>query len=111
MKSIRAGPDLVPMSRCSAAMDACVCAISPATMAGSVSSGVGARRQRRHDLTLVRDRRDEVVAFQNGLQRIPDQRIAPPHDFEEARTPGGGGQALGDVDEQPPAGLVHPREG
>ena len=70
----------------------------------------GSTTGRRTDLTLVGDRRDEVVAFQDGLQRVPDQRIAPPHDFQEACTAGRGHQALGDVDEEPPAGLVHPRE-
>ena len=33
----------------------------------------GGAAGRRADLTLVRDRRDEVVAFQDGLQRVPDQ--------------------------------------
>ena len=61
--------------------------------------------------TRVRERRDEVVAVEDGLQRVPDQRIASPHDVQEAGAARGRGQAPGDVDEQPPAGLVHRRHG
>ncbi len=57
----------------------------------------------------VRQRRDEIVAVEDGLQSVPDQRIASPHDVQEAGAARGRGQAPGDVDEQPPAGLVHRR--
>jgi len=67
--------------------------------------------RRRAPGTLVRDRRDEVAAFEDGLQRVPDQRIGPPQGLEDASAGRWRSQALGDVDEQPPAGLVHPREG
>ena len=56
---------------------------------------------------LVRKRRDEVAAFEDGLQRVPEQRVAPPHDLEEVGAARRRHQALGDVDEQPPAGLGH----
>ncbi len=61
--------------------------------------------------TLVRERRDEVAAVEDGLQRVPDQRIGPPQELEEAGAARWRSQARGDVDEQPPAGLVHRREG
>ena len=61
--------------------------------------------------TLVRERRDEVAAFEDGLQRVPDQRIGFPDELQEAGAARRRGQALGDVDEQPPAGLVHGRAG
>ncbi|CCF83973.1 hypothetical protein NITHO_2930003 [Nitrolancea hollandica Lb] len=57
--------------------------------------------------TLVRERQDEVTAIENGLQRVPDQRIASPQDLQEAGAARRRSQALGNVDEQPPAGLVH----
>jgi len=67
--------------------------------------------RRRAPGTLVRERRDEVVAFEDGLQRVPDQRIGLPQGLEDASAGRWRSQALDDVDEQPPAGLVHPREG
>src|SRR5262245_943320 len=39
---------------------------------------------RRPYRTLVRERRDEIAAIKDGLQRVPDQRIAFPHDLQEA---------------------------
>ena len=59
--------------------------------------------------TLVRDRRDEVAAIEDGLQRVPDQRIGLPEDLKESGAARRRGQAPGDVDEQPPTGLVHRR--
>src|ERR1700693_5291567 len=104
MKSNSADPDLIRMLRFKAAMDSRLRPISSVTMAGSVAIGAGrpaagvppgtpfGRRGRapcgRTAGTLVRDRRDEVVTFEDGLQRVPDQWIAPPHDFQEACTAG-----------------------
>src|SRR3970040_40595 len=68
----------------------------------------GARR--RPAGTLVRERPDEVVAFEDGLQRVPDQRLGFPQDLQEACAARWRSQVLGDVDEQPPAGLVHRAE-
>ena len=34
--------------------------------------------------TLVRERRDEIAAIEDGLQRVPDQRIGLPQGLEEA---------------------------
>ena len=65
---------------------------------------------RRPGGTLVRERRDEVAAVEDGLQRVPDQRIGSPQGLQEAGAARRRSQALGDVDEQPPAGLVHRRE-
>src|SRR3981081_1533318 len=56
---------------------------------------------------LVRRRWDEVVAFEDALQRIPDQRIGFPEALYKAGADRRRCQAPGDVDEQPPAGLVH----
>ena len=75
MKSSSAGPDFVRMSRFRAAMEAWLRPISSATMAGSVSIGAWRAAGRRPGGTLVRERPDEVVAFEDGLQRVPDQRI------------------------------------
>ena len=88
-------------------MEAWFRAISSSTIAGSVSRRGGRAASRRAAGTLVREGRDEVAAFEDGLQRVPDQRIAPPHDFQEACAARRRRQAPGDVDEQPPAGLVH----
>ena len=57
--------------------------------------------------SLVRERRDEVAAFEDGLQRVPDQRIGFPQDLQEACAARWRSQSPGDVDEQPSAGLVH----
>ena len=63
------------MSRSSAAMDASVRAISSVTMAGSVSIGSGAPPTGGGAPgAVVRERRDEVVAVDDGLQRVADQR-------------------------------------
>jgi hypothetical protein len=87
------------MSRFKAAMEAWLRPISSVTMAGSVSIEPGG--------TLVRDRPDEIAACEDGPQRVPDQRIAPPHELQEAGTARRRRQLPGDVDEQPPAGIVH----
>ena len=55
----------------------------------------------------VRERRDEAVAFEDGLQRVADQRIGLPHDLQEPARLAGEASDLGDVDEQPAAGLGH----
>ena len=65
----------------------------------------------RADGTLVRQRRDEVAAFEDGLQRIADQRIALPKDLQDGGAARWRSQALGDIDEQTPASLVHRGEG
>ena len=57
--------------------------------------------------TLARERRDEAVACEDGLQRVAGQRIGLPHDLQEARAARWRGQDLGDVDEQAPASLGH----
>ena len=95
MKSSSADPDFVRMSRFKAAMEAWLRSISSATMAGSVSIGAGAPPAGAPAGTLVRERRDEVAAFEDGLQRVPDQRIGSPQDLQEAgaarrRTPAPG---------------------
>jgi hypothetical protein len=56
---------------------------------------------------FVRERRDEVAAVEDGLQRVPDQRIGLPRDLQEAGAIRGRGQVPGDVDEQTPARLGH----
>lgn len=61
----------------------------------------------RSALARVGERRDEIVTVEDGLQRVPDQRIASSYEVQEAGAARGRGQALGDVDEQPLAGLVH----
>ena len=76
-------------------------------MAGSVSIGTGAPPAGGTPRTLVRERRDEVAAFDDGLQRVPDQRIASPHDLQETGAARWRRQVRGDIDEQPPAGHVH----
>ena len=51
---------------------------------GRIGLDRGRRVARRRDAgALVRERRDEVVAFEDGLQRVPDQRIGFPQDLEE----------------------------
>ena len=111
MKSSSASPDFAWMSRSRAAMEAWLRPISSMTMAGSVS--IWARRLvgRRLGGILVRERRDEVAAVEDGLQRVPDQRIPLPQDLQEACPARWRSQAEGDVDEQPPARLVHRPEG
>ena len=111
MKSSSADPDFVRMSRFKAAMEAWLRPISSATMAGSVSIGAGASPPAPHPGggIRVRERADEVAAFEDGLQRVPDQRIASPHDLQETCAARRRSQSPGDVDEQPPAGLVHRR--
>ena len=88
-------------------MEAWLRPTSSATMAGSVSIGAGASLGGAAPGTLVRERPDEVAAIEDGLQRVPDQRIAFPHDLQEPCAARRRGQRLRDVDEQPPAGLGH----
>ena len=57
--------------------------------------------------TVVREQADEVAAIEDGLQRVPDQRVRFPQRFQDAGAACRRGQTRGDVDEQPPAGLVH----
>ena len=61
--------------------------------------------------TLVRERPDEAVALEDGLQRVPGQRIGSPQGLQEAGAARRRGQPLGDVDEQAAAGLGHGRGG
>ena len=88
-------------------MDSWLRPIRSVTMAGSVSIGACAPPAGRPAGTLVRERRDEVAAFEDGLQRVPDQRIGFPQGLQEAGAARWRRQVRGDVDEQPPAGLVH----
>ena len=67
--------------------------------------GAGRRTRGR----LVGEQRDEA-AVDDGLQRVTHQRLLPPDHGQEGAADGGRRQALRDVDEQPPAGLVHARE-
>jgi hypothetical protein len=59
---------------------------------------------------LVRERPDEVAAFEDGLERVPDERIGFP-EVQETCAAGWGGQVPGDIDEKPPASVVHARGG
>ncbi len=68
---------------------------------------VGTAAHRRPAGELVRERRDEVTAFDDGLERVPEQRVGPAQELEEACATRGRGQLAGDVDEQPPTGLGH----
>lgn len=98
------------MSRRRAARDARLRSTSPVTTAGSVSTGAGGEPPpRRPRENRVRKRRDEAVALQDGLQRVPGQRIGPAHHVQEGGPARGRGQARGAVDEQPSAGLEHRR--
>jgi hypothetical protein len=95
------------MSRFKAAMESWLRPISSATM-GRIGLDLGWRAARRRLAgPLVRERPDEVAAVEDGLQRVPDQRIGFPQDLQEACAARWRSQVLGDVDEQPPAGLVH----
>ena len=67
--------------------------------------GAGRRTRGR----LVGEQRDEA-AVDDGLQRVTHQRLLPPDHGQEGAADRGRRQALRDVDEQPPAGLVHPWE-
>ena len=75
--------DFVRMVRSKAALDASLPWISSVTMAGSVSigavvlpnSGPGEPCQ---------ERPDEAVALEDGLQRVPGQRIGSPQGLQDA---------------------------
>ncbi|MFJ4691803.1 hypothetical protein [Streptomyces sp. NPDC088766] len=55
----------------------------------------------------VRDRRDEVAAVEDGLQRVLHERIGSAGAVEELGPAGGRGEGLGDI-RQP--GLIHLRQ-
>ena len=69
----------------------------------------GRGASRRPAGTLVRERPDEIAAVEDGLQRVPDQRIGFPEGLQDACAARRRSQSQGDVDKQPSAGLVHPR--
>ena len=95
MKSSSAGPDFVRMSRFSAAMEACA-ALDQLGDDGRIGLDAGrARRRPAPDLGPRPGGRDEVVAFEDGLQRVPDQRIGSPHDLQEAGAARGRRQVAG----------------
>ena len=54
---------------------------------------------------------DEAVALEDGLQRIPGERVGYAQGLEDACAAGRCGQPLGDVDEQAVARLCHGRGG
>ena len=112
MKSSSAGPDFVRMSRFRAATDAWLRSISSVTMAGSVSIGAGARRRAAA--------RPGPSSGSDGMKSPRSRTVCSaspisgsdlPHELQEAGAARRRSQALGDVDEQPPAGLVHRRRG
>ena len=83
-------------------------------MAGSVAigaAGAAGRDGRAGAEAPSAERPDEVAAVQDGLERVPDQRIAFPEELEGDRAHRRRCQPRGDVDEQPPAGFIHPRQG
>ena len=110
MKSSSADPDFVRMSRFRAAMDAWLCSISSVTIAGSVSIGAGAPPAGgpagpSSGSDGMKSPRSRMVCSASPISGsdLPDH-------LQEARAARRRRQALGDVDEQPPAGLVHRRE-
>ncbi len=107
MKSNSSGPVFVRMSRFKAATDAWLRSIRSVTMAGSVSIGSGASAGGATPSPSSVQQRDEVAAVEDGLQRVSDQRIRSPQGLQDRRAARRRSQALGDVDEEPPAGLVH----
>ena len=110
MKSSSADPDFVRMSRSKAALEAWLRSISSVTMAGSVSIGAGASRGGAPAGTLVRERRDEVVAFDDGLQRVPDQRIGLPQGSRmPARVAGEARPWVTSTNSLPPASYIRGR--
>ena len=108
MKSNSAGPDFVRMSRFRAAMDAWLRSISSVTMAGSVSIGAGAPPGGGPPGRLVRERRDEVAAVEDGLQRVPDQRIGLPQHRPGGRrgSPARPGAWVTSTNSLPPASCI-----
>ncbi len=97
MKSSSADPDFVRMSRFKAAMEASAALDQLGDdgrigldRRGALPPGGG------RPGPLVRERRDEVAAVEEGLQRVPDQRIGSPHHRQETRcTAGRRSQASG----------------
>ena len=100
------------MSRCKAAMDAWLRAISSVTMAGSVSIGAGAPpagaagRGPSSGSDRMKSSRSTMVCSASPISGsdLPRTSRRPARLAGEARR-------LGDVDEQPPAGLVHRPQG
>jgi len=109
MKSSNASPDNVAMPRSAAATDARLCSISSVTTAGSVSIGSVAWPNSGPGGALVGERPEEAVALDDGLQRVPGQRIGSAQRVQDAGAARRRGQPLGDVDEQAAAGLGHRR--
>ena len=110
MKSNSAAPDFVWMSRCELG-DRCLTALDQLGDDGRI----GLDRSRRAAEqgpggALVGQRPDEAVAVEDGLQRVPGQRIGSPRD-SRSRRGRRRGQPSGDVDEQAAAGLAHRRGG
>ena len=104
MNSNSSGPDLPRMSCRRRARDSWVSAISSVTLAGSGSIGSGAATRggrRRSAGTRLRRGGQEVVTFDHGLQRVPEQWIALAEELEQACPACRRGEDLGDVDEQP----------
>ena len=111
MKSSSADPDFVRMSRFRAAMEAWLRSISSVTMAGSVSIGAGAPPAGgppgpSSGSDGMKSPRSRMVCSASPISGsdFPRTSRRPARLAGEARR-------LGDVDEQPPAGLVHRREG
>ena len=110
MKSSSADPDFVRMSRFRAAIEAWVRPISSVTMAGSVSIGAGAPPAGgppgpSSGSDGMKSPRSRMVCSASPISGS-DLRQG----LQEACAARRRSQALGDVDEQPPAGLVHRRE-
>ena len=93
------------MSRFKAAMEAWLRSISSATMAGSVSIGAGRAANSGPGGPSSGSGADEAVAFEDGLQRVPDQRIGLSPGPPGGRRGPPARPGSGDVDEQPAAGL------
>jgi hypothetical protein len=87
------------MSRFKAAMEAWLRPISSVTMAGSVSIEAAPPPGGVHA--------GPSSGIEDGLQRVPDQRIGFPRELEEGCAARRRSQNLSNVDEQPPAGLGH----
>ena len=78
MKSNSADPDFVRMSRFSAAMDLLVTSDQIGDDGRIGLDGGGHAVTRRGTWTFVHEGGDEVVAFEDGLERVPDQGIGFP---------------------------------
>ena len=67
----------------------------------------GACPRRRPSRAFARPRRNEVASVEDGLERVADERIRFSQGAEETGPARRRSQQLGDVHEQPPAGLTH----